>query len=104
MTLRSLILADGYPALFVTMFLGGETLLVIAGFLAHRAYFSLPRGVAVAPAATFMSDQLLYQLRRIKGIRVFERHGWNLVVHFDRYSRLQSGSGPRKGPLHFTRI
>lgn len=38
MSLESLIIAYGYPALFAGTFLEGETIVVIAGFLAHRGY------------------------------------------------------------------
>jgi membrane protein DedA with SNARE-associated domain len=87
MTLRSLILADGYPALFVAMFLEGETLLAIAGFLALRAYLSLPIGVAVASAASFMSDQFCITSAGLRAFACLNAMGgilWSILIgsHF----------------------
>ena len=42
MTLESIVENYGYAALLVGTFLEGETILVIAGFLAHRGYLHLP--------------------------------------------------------------
>ena len=46
--LEILVSAYGYPALFIGTFLEGETILVIAGFLAHRGYLELPWVIVIA--------------------------------------------------------
>lgn len=67
MSLESLVSTYGYPALFVGTFLEGETILVIAGFLAHRGYLELPWVVLIAFLGTFSGDQLYFWLGRTKG-------------------------------------
>ena len=42
MSIETIIAAYGYPALFVGTVLEGESILVIAGFLAHRGLLFLP--------------------------------------------------------------
>jgi membrane protein DedA with SNARE-associated domain len=66
--LESLVSTYGYPALLVGTFLEGETILVIAGFLAHRGYLELPWVIAVAFFGTFSGDQLYFWLGRTKGV------------------------------------
>jgi membrane protein DedA with SNARE-associated domain len=67
MTLAEFISAYGYFALFFGVFLEGETILVLAGFAAHRGYLSLPVVIAVAFAATVIGDQALFIFGRRKG-------------------------------------
>jgi membrane protein DedA with SNARE-associated domain len=65
--LTGLIESYGYAAVFAGTFLEGETVLVLAGFAAHRGYFSL-RGVMLAAfAGSLFGDQLYFQLGRWKG-------------------------------------
>jgi membrane protein DedA with SNARE-associated domain len=42
MTLESVLTTYGYFALMIGTFLEGETILIAAGFLAHRGYLELP--------------------------------------------------------------
>ena len=67
MSLESVIITYGYPALLIGTFLEGETILVIAGFLAYRQYLSLPWVIVVAFLGTFAGDQLFFYLGRTKG-------------------------------------
>jgi membrane protein DedA with SNARE-associated domain len=57
----------GYVALFVGTFLEGETILVLAGFAAHRGYLALPWVMLVAFAGTITSDQLFFYIGRRNG-------------------------------------
>lgn len=58
MSLESLVTSYGYPAVLVGTFLEGETILVLAGFLAHRGYLDLPLVILTAFLGTFTGDQL----------------------------------------------
>jgi membrane protein DedA with SNARE-associated domain len=42
MTVETTIAAYGYPAVLIATFFEGEAALVIAGFLVHRGYMTLP--------------------------------------------------------------
>ncbi|MHC4505613.1 MAG: DedA family protein [Planctomycetota bacterium] len=67
MNLAELLDSYGYVALVVGTFLEGETVLVLAGFAAHRGYLSLPLVMLAAFAGSFLGDQLYFHLGRRKG-------------------------------------
>jgi membrane protein DedA with SNARE-associated domain len=67
MTLESIIAQYGYWALMVGTALEGETILVVAGYLAHRGYLRLPYVIAAAMFGTFVGDQIFFQLGRQSG-------------------------------------
>lgn len=48
MNIEHIIMTYGYPALFLGVFFEGETVLILAGFLARRGYFALSPVVAVS--------------------------------------------------------
>lgn len=73
MDLQQLIIDYGYWALFIGTFLEGETILVIAGFLAHSGYLQLPWVMAAAFFGTFAGDQSFFYLGRFKGIAFLEK-------------------------------
>lgn len=73
MDLQQLVIDYGYLALFIGTFLEGETILVIAGFLASRDYLELPWVVASAFLGTFAGDQTFFYLGRYKGIAFLEK-------------------------------
>jgi len=54
----------GYLAVLIGTFLEGESVLVLAGFAAHRAYLSLPLVICAAFAGTLFGDQLFYYIGR----------------------------------------
>ena len=74
MTLEQLLLTYGYPLLFVGTFLEGETIVVIAAYLAHRGYLSLPLVMAAAFLGSFGGDQLYFHLGRTKGQALLKKH------------------------------
>ncbi len=75
--LESLIGQYGYLAVLVGTFLEGETILVIAGFLAHRGYLSLDGVMLAAFLGTYAGDQLFFQIGRRRGVAWLERRpGW----------------------------
>ena len=72
--LHSLIETYGYYAVFLGTFLEGETILVMAGFAAHRGHLSLPWVMVVAFAGSLLGDQFFFFLGR--------RHGAALLARF----------------------
>ena len=69
----ALISTYGYLVVLVGTFLEGETILVLAGFAAHRGYLELPWVVLAAAAGTIASDQLFFYLGRHRGASWLER-------------------------------
>lgn len=64
----------GYLAIFVGTFLEGETILVLAGYAAHRGYLSLGWVIAAAFAGSLAGDQLYFHLGRSHGQRLLNKH------------------------------
>ncbi len=76
--LQQYVIDYGYPALFIGTFLEGETILVIAGFLASSGYLELPWVIVTAFLGTFAGDQTFFYLGRFKGIAFLEkRPAWH---------------------------
>jgi len=73
MSLTELLGRYGYLAVLLGTFLEGETILVMAGFLAHRGYLSLPGVVLAAFCGSLAGDQLAFFLGRRFGSRVLAR-------------------------------
>ena len=73
MTLSSLIADYGYVAVFIGTFLEGETVLLLAGFAAHRGLLRLPDVMVIAFVASTLGDQAFYWIGRRYGAPLFER-------------------------------
>lgn len=73
MSLTGLLEQYGYVAVLAGTFLEGETILVMAGFLAHRGYLSLPGVVLAACCGSLAGDQLAFFLGRRYGSRLLAR-------------------------------
>jgi membrane protein DedA with SNARE-associated domain len=73
MDLQQLVVDYGYWALLIGTFLEGETILVIAGFLAQSGYLQLPWVIVTAFCGTFAGDQTFFYLGRFKGIAFLEK-------------------------------
>lgn len=74
MTLESIIITFGYPALVLGTFLEGETILVLGGFAAHRGYLRLAWVILAAFAGSFFGDQLYFFLGRSRSRKMLEKH------------------------------
>ncbi len=74
MNLPQLIETYGYWAVLVGTLLEGESVLLLAGFAAHRGYLDLPTVVAVAIAGSFIGDQGWFFLGRYQGAGFLARH------------------------------
>jgi len=73
MSLEALIVQYGYLALFVGTFLEGETILIIAGYLAQEGLLDLPLVIVSAFLGTFAGDQTFFFLGRWKGVSFLAR-------------------------------
>lgn len=99
MHLESLIITYGYPILFVGVLLEGEAFLILAAYLAHRGYFSLPVVIGLATLASFTMAQIWFvlgnrfgsallnrrptwQSRLIRVNTLLQRYGSSLVLGF----------------------
>lgn len=70
----------GYFALFLGTFFEGETILVLAGFLAFRGYMDINLVVVVAFFGSYAGDQLWYFLGRKHGRKLLSRKPrWQLM-------------------------
>lgn len=76
MSLAALLLNYGYIAVFLGTFLEGETILIMAGFAAHRGYLDLRWVMAVATVGSFLGDQLYFYLGA--------RYGWRILNRFPK--------------------
>lgn len=63
----------GYIALFIGTFFEGETILVLAGFLAFQGYLRLDLVIFIACLGACAGDQLWYTLGRRYGRRILAR-------------------------------
>jgi membrane protein DedA with SNARE-associated domain len=72
MTLEFFIARYGYPAVVAGTAMEGETILVIAGFLAHRGYLALPYVILAAFIGTLVGDQFCFHLGRKSGAALLE--------------------------------
>ncbi|WP_312798852.1 DedA family protein [Pseudomonas sp.] len=63
----------GYFALFLGTFFEGETILVLAGFLAFREYMNIQTVIMVAFMGSYAGDQLWYFLGRRHGRKLLKR-------------------------------
>lgn len=92
MDLQQIISDYGYLALFILTFLEGETVLVIAGFLAFQGKLDLTWVILIAFLGTFAGDQTFFYLGRFKGIAFLEKRPlWHSKTDkvFDLLSRHQ---------------
>lgn len=71
--ISAFIASYGYLAVFVGTLLEGETILLAAGFAAHRGLLDWPLVVLVATVGAMLGDQLAFLLGRWKGEVLIER-------------------------------
>jgi membrane protein DedA with SNARE-associated domain len=71
--LETLIARYGYAAVLIGTFLEGETILVLAGFAAHRKLLHLPGVILCAFIGSVLSDQLFFYLGRRHGAAMLAR-------------------------------
>jgi membrane protein DedA with SNARE-associated domain len=72
--LESFVQSYGYAALFVGTLLEGETILIMAGIMAHMGLMKLPLVILVALLGGFLGDQFYFFLGRHRGVVLLDRH------------------------------
>ncbi len=72
--IESFVQSYGYAALFLGTILEGETVLILAGLMAHMGLMKLPLVILVALLGSFMGDQFYFFLGRRKGAALLDRH------------------------------
>lgn len=92
----------GYWVLFVGTFLEGETVLLLAGFMAFQGYLDIVGVICTAWAGSFLGDQFYFYLGHFKGkgllkrfhsiakkfreaLKMIEKYG-NLVAFVSRFT------------------
>ncbi len=71
--ITALVASYGYLAVFIGTLIEGETILIAAGFAAHRGMLDWPLVVALAIAGGALGDTLAFMLGRWKGQALFGR-------------------------------
>lgn len=81
MTLETIVIQFGYPALVIGLLFEGETMLVLGAFMAHRGYLNFPLVILLGWIVSFSSDQFFFWMGRTKGIQFLEsRPAWKSHV------------------------
>jgi membrane protein DedA with SNARE-associated domain len=81
MPLEYMVSQYGYIALFIGVFLEGETILILAGIAAHLGDLSLTWVILIAFAGSLAGDQFYFFLGRVKGKAFLrKRPGWEAKV------------------------
>jgi len=76
-SLESFLASYGLIAVLLGAFVEGETVLVLAGFAAHRGYLPFPMVVGAGLLGTLLGDQLYFYLGRRHGLAFLARRpGW----------------------------
>jgi len=65
--------SHGYWILFAGTFLEGETILIMAGFLAFQGYLNVGGVILTSWAGSFLGDQCYFYLGRVKGRSLLRR-------------------------------
>ena len=73
MDIAALLARYGYAAVFVGALAEGESVLLLAGFAAHRGWLALPNVIAVAFVAATLGDQIFFYLGRRHGPALLAR-------------------------------
>jgi len=73
LTLESIVISYGYPAVFIGTFVEGETILVLGGLAVHLGYLSFPGVAGAAFAGSLLGDQVAFQVGRHYGAALLDR-------------------------------
>jgi membrane protein DedA with SNARE-associated domain len=76
MDIASLIAQYGLITVFFGSLFEGETVLLLAGYAAHRGYLDFTAVVLIAMLGAVIGDQVWYVLGRRHGVRLLERRPW----------------------------
>lgn len=73
MNLENIVSSYGYIGVFLGTLIEGETVLILAGFLARMSYLNLLLVIIAAFTGAFIGDQLFFYLGRFKGIQLLKK-------------------------------
>jgi membrane protein DedA with SNARE-associated domain len=73
-SLQEFIETWGYVAVFLGSLVEGESVIFVAGFLAHEGYLSLHMIILVSFVGTFFADQALYFVGRRYGNSIIDKY------------------------------
>jgi len=86
MNLETILQHYGYLALFIGTLVEGETVLILAGYFAHRGYLDYSLVCLVAFFGGFLGDQIYFYLGRHKGKSILaKRPRWQAKTEKVRY-------------------
>ncbi len=85
--MQDLIQQYGYLAVFFGSLLEGETVLIMAGYAAHRGYMDLGLVIVVGTFGGFLGDQFFFTLGRARGRQLLARFP-TVEVQSERVERL----------------
>jgi membrane protein DedA with SNARE-associated domain len=94
MSIEAMVMLYGYPVVVAGALLEGETIILTAGFLAHRGYMSLPLVMLLAFAGGLAGDQFFFHVARRTGVPFLARSPvWTSRIGrvrllFDRFGTL----------------
>ena len=74
MGIETYIIQYGYIVILVGTFFEGETILILAGFMAHSGYLAFSLVILSAFIGTCAGDQLYYFIGRKKGMAYLDTH------------------------------
>lgn len=87
MTLESIVVHYGYPALIIGLLVESETMVVLGAFLAHRGYLDLRWVILIGCLVTFAYDQFFFWMGRLRGSQFLEnKPAWK--PHIDKANSL----------------
>lgn len=72
--MEELVATYGYPAIVAGTFLEGETIVIVAGYLASRHYLALGYVMICAFIGTWIGDTLYFFIGRRWGTKLLEKH------------------------------
>jgi len=98
MTLPQFVAAYGYWAVLAGTLFEAETVLLLAGFAAHRGYLELPTVVGVAIVGSFLANQPWFYLGRVRGPTLLLRY----PKYMNRVARAQAQLAKYHLPLIVT--
>ncbi len=73
MNLENIVSSYGYIGVLIGTLIEGETVLILAGFLARMNYLNLLWVIIAAFIGAFIGDQLFFYLGRFKGIQLLKK-------------------------------
>jgi membrane-associated protein len=101
MGIESLVLAIGYPAMFVGSFVEGPALMILVGFLLRLGYFSLAPAFLLLLAGDLVGDFMWYGIGRFALHRTIARIEKFFGVSGELFEKIQAIFKKHEGKILF---